>query len=100
MEYLLYLNSDKIQNNDFQKKKDNIVTGVPVFASSNNIFMENLGPKVPNSYVTKVKNNDLRNTYTSVLLRSDNNYVYCIDPFNVKIKDDADITFNLSNFAA
>ena len=44
-----------------------------------------LGPKVPNSYVTKIKNNDLRNTYTSVLLRSDNNYVYCIDPFNVKI---------------
>ena len=32
---------------NFQKKKDNIVTEVPIFASTNNIFLENLGPKIP-----------------------------------------------------
>ena len=38
-----------VENNfkNFQKKKDNIVTEVPIFASTNNIFLENLGPKIP-----------------------------------------------------
>lgn len=33
--------------NRFQKKKDNIVTYVPIFSSTDNIFLENLGPKIP-----------------------------------------------------
>ena len=45
-----------------------------------------LGPTIPNAYVTKIKNGNILNTTTSMLLRSDNNYVYCIDPFNPKIK--------------
>lgn len=31
----------------YKKDKDNIVTYVPLFSVSNNIFLENLGPKVP-----------------------------------------------------
>ncbi len=43
------------------------------------------GSMVPNAYVTKIKNGNLRNTSTWMLLRSDNNYVYCIDPFTNEI---------------
>ena len=60
--------------NDFQKKKDNIVTGVPVFASSNNIFMENLGPKVPiklrldGNVITSIETNVKSYGYNSALI--------------------------------
>lgn len=43
------------------------------------------GNMIPNAYVTKVKNGNIRNTSTWMLLRSDNNYVYCIDPFTNEI---------------
>lgn len=43
------------------------------------------GKMVPNSYVTKIKNGNLRNTSTWFIYRSDNNYVYCIDPFTNEI---------------
>ena len=43
------------------------------------------GNMIPNAYVTKVKNGNIRNTSTWMLLRSDNSYVYCIDPFTNEI---------------
>lgn len=45
-----------------------------------------LGSKVPDVYVTVMKDGNMRNTTASMLLRSDNNYVYCIDPFTNEIR--------------
>lgn len=44
-----------------------------------------VGTRVPNVYVTKIKGSNVLNTTTTMLLRRDNNYVYCIDPFTRQI---------------
>ena len=44
-----------------------------------------VGTRVPNVYVTKIKGSNVLNTTTTMLLRQDNNYVYCIDPFTRQI---------------
>ena len=41
--------------------------------------------KVPNMYVSKIKNGQLKNTATFMLHRSNSDYVYCIDPFTSEI---------------
>jgi len=68
--------SNTVQENfkEFQKKKDNIVTGVPIFASSNNIFLENLGPKIPiklrldGNVITSIETNVKSYGYNSALI--------------------------------
>ena len=47
-----------------------------------------VGTRVPNVYVTKIKGSNILNTTTTMLLRKDNNYVYCIDPFTRQISGD------------
>ena len=39
------------------------------------------GKKVPNTNVKIVNNDKIRNTTIWMIYRSDNSYVYCIDPF-------------------
>ena len=41
--------------------------------------------KIPNMYVTKIKNGNLKNTATFMLHRSNSEYVYCIDPFTSEV---------------
>ncbi len=41
--------------------------------------------KVPNMYVSKIKDGKLKNTATFMLHRSNADYVYCIDPFTSEI---------------
>ena len=36
--------------------------------------------KIPNMYVTKIKDGKLKNTATFMLHRSNSDYVYCVDP--------------------
>ena len=41
--------------------------------------------KLPNMYVTKIKDGKLKNTATFLLHRSNSDFVYCIDPFTSEI---------------
>lgn len=41
--------------------------------------------KIPNMYVSKIKDGRLKNTATFMLHRSNSDYVYCIDPFTSEI---------------
>lgn len=41
--------------------------------------------KLPNMYVTKIKDGKLKNTATFLLHKSNSDYVYCIDPFTSEI---------------
>ena len=43
------------------------------------------GSKVPDTYVKILNNGNIRNTTIWMIKKSDNNYVYCIDPFTNEI---------------
>lgn len=59
--------------------------GISKVTAYDTIEKFHFGSKVPNAYVTKIKNGNIRNTSTWMIHRQDNNYVYCIDPFTNEI---------------
>lgn len=60
--------------NEYKTKNNSVVTYVPVFAGSNNVFLENLGPKVPiklvldGNVVTSLETNVKEYGYNSALI--------------------------------
>lgn len=82
---ILSLTSKVVMNNfkEIKKRKDGIVTYIPIGIVSNNIFLENLGPKVPvklslvgnvlTSLKTNVKNYGINSALVEISVRIEAN---------------------------
>ena len=57
-----------------------------------------IGEKVlPNFYVERIKGNDKHNGLLYKLLREDGEFVYCVDPFETRVRDVLYTEYNYNN---